>query len=64
MTAWTTACGGDRAGSATAHAAPSSATDREPDALVLRVPRRGGVAHVVALPAVDSVVWTSGRKVL
>jgi hypothetical protein len=27
---------------------------------VLRVPRRGGVAHVTAFPAVDSVVWTSG----
>src|SRR4051812_7062464 len=32
---------------------------RGPDALLLRVPRTGGVARVTAYPNVDSTVWTS-----
>src|SRR5262245_14745010 len=33
----------------------------EPDALMLRVPRRGGPARVVAYPLVDSTIWTSSE---
>jgi hypothetical protein len=33
----------------------------ESDALMLRVPRRGGPARVVAYPAVDSTIWTSSE---
>lgn len=43
--------------------APSAAQLRIPDALVLRVPRAGGVARVVAYPTLDSVVWSSGEAV-
>jgi hypothetical protein len=32
---------------------------RGPDALLLRVPRNGGVARVTAYPQLDSTVWTS-----
>lgn len=41
--------------------APSAGQLRIPDALVLRVPRAGGVARVVAYPKLDSVVWSSGE---
>lgn len=40
--------------------APSAPQLRIPDALVLRLPRAGGLARVVAYPKLDSVVWTSG----
>jgi hypothetical protein len=39
--------------------APSAPTQSGPDALLLRVPRGGGTAEVVAYPRTDSVVWTS-----
>lgn len=32
---------------------------RGPDALLLRVPKNGGVARVIAYPNLDSTVWTS-----
>ena len=39
--------------------APSSAVQRGPDALALRVPRGGGQARIVAYANVDSVLWTA-----
>ena len=46
-----------------AHDAPSAPRSRTPDALVLRVPRTGGTARVVAYPKMDSVVWSSPEAV-
>jgi hypothetical protein len=40
-------------------AAQTSAANRGPDALMLRVPRAGGEAHIVAFPAMDSIVAIS-----
>ncbi len=40
-------------------ASAASPLSHAPDALVLRVPRHGGVAHVTTYPDIDSVVWTS-----
>ena len=37
----------------------STTPARGPDALLLRVPRNGGVARVTAYPQLDSTVWTS-----
>ncbi|MFN2564823.1 MAG: SPOR domain-containing protein [Gemmatimonadaceae bacterium] len=55
------ACGSpDRSPPPAAHDAHSANLRRGPDALVLRLPREGGLARVHAYPAVDSVVWTSG----
>lgn len=54
------ACGpADRPQQSAAHDAPSASQFRGPDALVLRVPRAGGRARVVAYPAMDSVVWSA-----
>lgn len=36
-----------------------SAVDQGTDALVLRVPRRGGLPRVTAYPNIDSTVWTA-----
>ena len=40
-------------------AAPSAATSKGPDPVVLRVPRGGGVARAYVYPDLDSVVWRS-----
>jgi hypothetical protein len=54
------ACGSpDRAPPPAEHDASSANLRRGPDALVLRLPREGGLARVHAYPNVDSVVWTS-----
>jgi hypothetical protein len=54
------ACGSpDRPAPADTHDALSANLRNGPDALVLRVPREGGLARVHAYPAVDSIVWTS-----
>jgi len=56
------ACGSpDRPPPPAAHDALSADLRRGPDALVLRLPREGGLARVHAYPAVDSVVWTSAQ---
>lgn len=55
------ACGkGDRQETTASRPAPSAATTRGPDNLVLRIVRTGGTARVFAYPGLDSVVW-SGR---
>jgi hypothetical protein len=57
-----TACGSpDRPAPADTHDALSANLRNGPDALVLRLPREGGLARVHAYPAVDSVVWTSNQ---
>jgi hypothetical protein len=57
-----TACGSpDRPPPADTHDASSANLRNGPDALVLRLPREGGLARVHAYPAVDSVVWTSNQ---
>jgi hypothetical protein len=56
------ACGSpDRPAPADTHDAVSANLRNGPDALVLRLPREGGLARVHAYPAVDSVVWTSAQ---
>src|SRR5688572_11132677 len=56
------ACGSpDRPAPADTHSALSANLRNGPDALVLRLPREGGLARVHAYPAVDSVVWTSNQ---
>jgi sporulation related protein len=56
------ACGSpDRPAPADTHDAVSANLRNGPDALVLRVPREGGLVRVHAYPAVDSVVWTSAQ---
>jgi hypothetical protein len=56
------ACGPpDRPAPADTHDAVSANLRNGPDALVLRLPREGGLARVHAYPAVDSVVWTSAQ---
>jgi hypothetical protein len=58
------ACGSpDRPAPADTHDAASANPRNDPDALVLRVPREGGLARVHAYPAIDSVVWTSNQPV-
>jgi hypothetical protein len=58
------ACGSsDRPAPADSHDALSANLRNGPDALVLRLPREGGLARVHAYPAVDSVVWTSNQPV-
>jgi cell division septation protein DedD len=51
------ACRGDRQASEGAHAATSS---RGPDAVALRIPRAGGIAHAYLFPHLDSSVWSAG----
>jgi len=54
------ACGGDRrAGPSLARETASSAGARATDALVMRVPRNGGVPRVVAYPGIDSTIATA-----
>jgi sporulation related protein len=56
------ACGSpDRPAPADTHDAVSANLRNGPDALVLRVPREGGLARVHAYPEVDSIVWTSAQ---
>jgi hypothetical protein len=56
------ACGSpDRPPPADTHDAVSANLRNGPDALVLRVPREGGLARVHTYPSVDSVVWTSAQ---
>jgi hypothetical protein len=51
--------GGDRSDiPATSRTVPTNPA-RGPDALLLRVPRNGGVARVTAYPQLDSTIWTS-----
>jgi hypothetical protein len=58
------ACGSpDRPAPADTHDALSANLRNGPDALVLRLPREGGLARVHAYPAVDSVVWSSMQPV-
>jgi hypothetical protein len=61
------ACGGsdERAPAPQPHAAPPSrpAAPAGPEAIVLRVPRTGGVARVFDMRHLDSAVWTSDAKV-
>jgi cell division septation protein DedD len=54
-----TACGSDRGRSSVARdtARATSAAQRGPDELVLRIPRGGGEARVFAYPRLDTVVW-------
>ena len=51
--------GGESAVPATRTTASSTSAQRGPDALLLRVPRTGGVARVTAYPNIDSTVWTA-----
>lgn len=54
------ACGGpDRNALPAAHEIASLSSRFGADPLVLRLPRRGGTARVLAYPKLDSVVWTS-----
>jgi hypothetical protein len=56
------ACGSPaRPAPADTHDAVSANLRNGPDALVLRVPRTGGLARVHAYPWVDSVMWTSAQ---
>jgi hypothetical protein len=56
------ACGSpDRPAPADTHSALSANLRNGPDALVLRLPREGGLVRVHAYPALDSVVWTSNQ---
>ena len=50
--------GGDRSNPPASRTASSTSVARGPDALILRVPKRGGVPRVSAFPNIDSTVWT------
>lgn len=50
------ACSGERQASEGAHTATSN---RGPDAIALRIPRRGGTARAYLYPRLDSVVWAA-----
>jgi cell division septation protein DedD len=52
------ACGGDRSAVPATRTASSTSSQRGPDALLLRVPRAGGVARVTSYPNIDSTAWT------
>jgi hypothetical protein len=59
-----TACsGGDRSKPSTSQPATPTRPARGPQALMLRVPRGGGVARVTSYPNIDSVVWTGSDAV-
>jgi hypothetical protein len=51
--------GGTRSDLPPSRIAAAPAAQPGPDALVLRVPRRGGIARVTAYPNIDSTVWTA-----
>jgi hypothetical protein len=53
------ACRGSDRSDVPASRTVSTNPARGPDALLLRVPRNGGVARVTAYPQLDSTVWTS-----
>jgi cell division septation protein DedD len=53
------ACSGDRPNPPPTRTASVASTDRGSDALLLRLPRTGGVARVTRYPDLDSVVWTA-----
>ena len=53
------ACSGGDRSDVPATRATSAVEARGPDALLLRVPRNGGLARVTAYPNLDSTVWTS-----
>ncbi len=56
------ACGdGDRRPSASDAPSSSTAASLGPDAILLRVPRAGGVARAYAYPRLDSAVWRSAQ---
>lgn len=58
------ACGGpDRPPAAGTQAGSASASYAGPQALVLRVPRAGGVPRVHRYPRIDSLVWTTETRV-
>ena len=51
--------GGDRSDLPASQNATATATVRGPDALLLRVPRNGGIPRVTVYSNADSVVWTA-----
>jgi len=53
------ACSGGDKSAVPATRNTATAPARGPDALLLRVPKNGGVARVIAYPNLDSTVWTS-----
>jgi hypothetical protein len=53
--------GGDRSDIPSTGTA-SSTLGHGPDALLLRVPRRGGIARVTSYPNLDSTVWTASAS--
>lgn len=53
------ACGGDESAVPATRTASSTSYQPGPDALLLRVPRNGGVGRVTAYPNIDSTVWTA-----
>src|SRR6185437_8899662 len=58
------ACGGgERANPPASRTASTTPRPRGIDALLLRVPRAGGAARVVAYPSTDSTVWTASDEV-
>lgn len=57
------ACGQDRPPASSTQAGTASATYAGPQALVLRVPRAGGMPRVHRYPRIDSVVWTTSEKI-
>ncbi len=63
------ACGrGERSNSPASQATSGvggarAAVGHEPDALLLRVPRSGGLGRVVGYPAIDSTIWTTSDAV-
>lgn len=50
-------CGRD----APAPDSPPAAGSREPDPIVIRVPRSGGIARAAVYPALDSIIWEAGN---
>jgi hypothetical protein len=55
--------GGDRSTQEASRSATPTRVARGADALMLRVPRVGGVARATAYPEIDSVVWTGSDRV-
>jgi cell division septation protein DedD len=54
------ACGpADRRDPAAGRDAPSATSSSGPDAIVLRIPRRGGSVRAYRFPDLDSLIWTS-----
>ena len=54
------ACGpSDRREPSARHDAPSATSSTGPDAIILRIPRKGGSVRAYRYPRLDSLVWTS-----